>query len=137
MGIYVEIEGVYSVGNGRSDKYTLFCNGSVKMNRYILLKPIEKDNTINHFGSTEVYSIPFSAKTNIVVRIQHQENTWMQIIQIDIFNWRFSVLPYNASSKSLPNELAHILLSSFGIKRGDDRRSLALLAAHYCQRDVV
>ncbi|MCM3112020.1 hypothetical protein [Lederbergia lenta] len=142
MGIYIEIERVYSFGNGRSDKYTLICNGNLTRNRIISLKPItqykEKVNgkSINHCTSTEVYSAPFSANTNIIVRVRHQENIWLQMIQIDIYNWRFSVQPYKKESAPLPNELAYYLLSSFGIKRGKDARSLSSLASSNLHRHV-
>lgn len=124
-----------SDGSGKSRKYSLICNGELAEDRTILLKRVPIRIGYNNSSSVKcaspaVISIPLSIFTDIIVKVKYGQRIWHQSIQVDLKKWHFTVQPYYKDSEPIPGELAQIILSSFGIRTGNQAKSLATLGKH-------
>lgn len=71
---------------------------------------------------------PLHVETTIIIEVKADSNKWRAAITIDLNKWVFFVGPYLDDARSFPQEIAYMLLASFGLKNSRCELSFATLA---------
>lgn len=137
MNVFVKLKRILSEERLAGRKYELICIGNLTDPNEIILNPmcsffesVNSQTTVNRTPSSIVFSFPLCVKTNIMIKIRKNQNTWFASIRIDLEKWHFSIQPLYENSNPIPTEIASLLLASFGIrKKGKQPMSFAALAS--------